>query len=248
MTFHLLKIAMSDPNILIFNTVSKLVQAFTDYFVDLVKQKEGIFNLALSGGSTPKVWFEALAKPGQKDIPWERIHFYWGDERCVKPDDEQSNYGMTKKYLFDHLPVPPQNIHRIQGESEPETAAASYARELAENLPVENFPIFDLIILGMGEDGHTASIFPDQIQLWNSPKYCVVAEHPVTKQRRVSLTGNVINNAHSVAFLVTGKNKAEKVREIIRKKKSTSRYPAGLVNPTSGKLTWFLDGLAGRKI
>jgi 6-phosphogluconolactonase len=239
---------MSDPNILIFSTVTELAEAFTEYFVDLVKQKQGIFNLALSGGSTPKVWFESLAKSGGKDIPWDKIHFYWGDERCVKPDDEQSNYGMTKKYLFDLLSVPPYNIHRIQGESEPVAAAERYARELVENLPAENFPVFDLIILGMGEDGHTASIFPDQIELWNSPKYCVVAKHPETKQSRVSLTGNVINNARSVAFLVTGKNKANKVSEIIQKKTSALSYPASLVNPTSGKLTWFLDGMAGQKI
>ncbi len=237
---------MSKVEVLIFENTDQLVSGFSAYFIDLIRQKDGDFSVALSGGSTPKVWFEELAINHKIDIPWEKVHFYWGDERCVIPEDKESNYGMTKKYLLDHINIPLQNIHRIHGELPPEQAAINYERELSQKLSVNTYPIFDLVILGMGDDGHTASIFPHQIELWESANFCVVASHPVSGQHRVSISGNVINNARAVAFLVTGKNKAEKINEIIHKKPVASAYPASLVAPEKGLLHWFLDSQAAQ--
>ncbi len=233
---------MTKPAVLIFDGTQPLVEAFTQHFIKLMKAKSDNFSVALSGGSTPKSWFEHLAKKHQDDIPWNKVHFYWGDERCVPPEDDESNYGMTKKYLLDRIDIPKENIHRVQGELAPKEASDVYAKDICKNLRVDKVPVFDLVILGMGDDGHTASIFPHQIDRWNSKDFCVVATHPVSGQQRVSLTGKVINAARSIAFLVTGANKAEKVREILSNEKVADTYPASLVDPD--KLTWFLDGPA----
>lgn len=239
---------MKEPKVLVFEDKQKLVKAFTHHFMSLMSLTEGDFRVALSGGSTPKTWFEELANKHKNDIDWSRVHFYWGDERCVPPDDEDSNYGMTKKYLLDHISIPDKNIHHIQGELIPAEAAELYTKELLETMPQNYVPSFDLLILGMGDDGHTASIFPHQIELWDSEKYCVVATHPDSGQRRVSLTGKVINGASSVAFLVTGENKAKKVMEILHKKEDSGSYPASRVTPEKGNLYWFLDQQAASYI
>lgn len=233
---------MKKPKVMIFDDSEKLVEAFTHHFINLMNLKKGDFYLALSGGNTPKIWFEELAKNHKDDIDWSKVHFYWGDERCVPPDDEDSNYGMTKKYLLDHINIPKQNIHRILGELTPEQAAELYESELNNISPSgAAFPTFDLVILGLGDDGHTASIFPHQIELWDSEDLCVVATHPDSGQRRISLSGKVINGASSVAFLVTGDKKAEKVMEILKKKKVSSSYPASRVLNESNNTYWFLD-------
>lgn len=237
---------MEEPIALIFDDKGKLVKGFTEYFVKLLNEKKGSFSVALSGGSTPKIWFEYLSENHKNDIDWNRVHFYWGDERCVAPDDKDSNYAMTKSHLLDHIEIPQGNIHRIMGELEPEEASLLYAKELSDHLNSNNIPVFDLIILGMGDDGHTASIFPHQIDLWDSDEFCVVATHPISGQHRVSITGNVINHAKSVAFLVTGENKTERVKEIIDEEPNASYYPASLVKPIEGTLHWFLDASAAK--
>lgn len=239
---------MEEPIALVFEDKDKLVKGFTEFFIDLLNQKEGRFSIALSGGSTPKVWFEYLAQIPKDDIDWGSVHVYWGDERCVPPDNEDSNYGMTKKHLLELIDIPEKNIHRIKGELKPEEASSQYEHELKANLSEGNIPVFDLVILGMGDDGHTASIFPHEINLWDSDDFCVVATHPTSGQQRVSLTGKVINSARSVAFLVTGKSKAEKIHEILETNDAQSPYPASLVNPTEGILYWFLDSLAASQL
>jgi 6-phosphogluconolactonase len=231
-----------EPIALIFQDQQKLVKGFTEYFMKLINQKNEVFHVALSGGSTPKVWFDYLATHHQKDIPWEKIHLYWGDERCVPPEHSESNYGMTKMHLLDKITIPDKNIHRIWGEIEPKEAAAHYEKELIKNLG--RIPVFDLIILGMGDDGHTASIFPHEIKLWDSDACCLAATHPTSGQHRVSITGKVINNASTVAFLVTGKDKEERVAEIFNQEPNAAYYPASLVNPENGTLHWFLDQAA----
>ncbi len=238
---------MKENNILIFDSSEKLVESFSRHFMDLLNKKEGGFNVALSGGSTPKIWFEYLAKNLKDDIDWKRVHFYWGDERCVIPTDHESNYGMTKKYLLDHIKIPVQNLHRIHGELKPDVAADKYAQNLSEKLPMGSYPIFDLVILGMGDDGHTASIFPHQIDLWKDKKYCVVATHPDTGQQRISLSGSVINAAQSISFLVTGTNKAEKVMEILNNAEGSEKYPASHVRKNDD-VFWFLDKLAASRL
>ena len=218
-----------------------MAQAFAAYFAALVADVS-VFHVALSGGSTPKVVFDLLAAEYSSKIDWKKIHFYWGDERCVPPIDEQSNYKMTVEHLFSRIAIPRENIHRILGERDPTGEAMRYANLLEIYLDrVAGVPQFDLVMLGMGDDGHTASIFPHQIALWEAKDHCVVATHPDSGQKRVSINGHVINTAKAVAFLVTGTNKAEKVDEILNKKEGFKKYPASLVQPDSGELLWFLD-------
>lgn len=232
----------------VYKDKNKVAQEFSKFFSDLVQGKE-IFHVALSGGSTPKVVFDVLASSFKDRIDWSKIHFYWGDERCVPPADDQSNYKMTVEHLFSKIEVPKGNIHRILGEAEPPREAFRYANLLEINLDrVDGTPQFDLIILGMGDDGHTASIFPHEIGLWNATEHCVVATHPESGQKRITITGQVINIAEEVAFLVTGDSKAEKVREVIQKEGNHAKYPASLVSPTSGNLSWFLDKAAAKGI
>jgi len=228
----------------IFKTPVETAGKCGDY---LIKLADGIkpFNIALSGGSTPKLLFNYLAEKYSESTVWQEVHFYWGDERCVPPDDEESNYKMTKDFLFDKIQIPAANIHRVFGENNPEREAVRYSSEIKENLPQSNgLPLFDLVILGMGDDGHAASIFPHQIELLESQNICEVAEHPVSGQKRITLTGKVINNAKEIVFLVTGENKKEKVSEIRNHNGKWKTYPASLINPIDGKLTWYLDKAA----
>lgn len=219
----------------------EVAQQFSSYFAKLVRGKD-TFHLALSGGSTPKVVFDTLVSEYSSTINWSKIHFYWGDERCVPPTDDESNYKMTVDHLFSKIEVPAANIHRILGENDPKSEAMRYANLLEINLDrVNGVPQFDLVLLGMGDDGHTASIFPNEINLWEAKDHCVVATHPKSGQKRVSINGKVINAAKEVTFLVTGRSKAEKTREIHHQIDGFEEYPAALVNPKSGKLVWFMD-------
>lgn len=233
----------------VFNTLNELNEAFTAWMKEILKQRKSI-TVCLSGGSTPKSLFDYWAKHHKNDIDWSNIKFFWGDERCVPPTHDESSYKMTKEHLFDHVPVPSEHIFRIQGENSPETEVKRYAEILRKELDAPNgTPSFDLLMLGMGDDGHTASIFPHEIALWRSPEICVVGTHPETGQKRVSLSGKTINAAKRIAFLVTGEKKAEKVKEIINNPEtSAKKYPAALVQPESGDLYWFLDKKAASSL
>jgi len=228
----------------IYKDKNEVAVQFAAYFTGLIKDY-GTFHVALSGGSTPKLIFDVLAAEYGDKIDWSQIHFYWGDERCVAPTDEQSNFKMTTDHLFSKIDVPKENIHRILGENQPQGEAMRYSNLLEINLDrVEEIPQFDLVLLGMGDDGHTASIFPHEIELWDAKDHCVVATHPDSGQQRVSIDGKVINKAKVVIFLVTGNTKAEKVKEILEKVGDYKKYPAALVAPESGKLIWFMDEAA----
>jgi 6-phosphogluconolactonase len=215
----------------------------------MVTKKEKV-TIALSGGSTPKSLFDYWATLPAQEIDWTKIKFFWGDERCVPPTHAESNYKMTKEHLFDFVQVPPGNIYRILGENDPATEAKRYGETLKHELATANgIPSFDIMMLGMGDDGHTASIFPHQIDLWHSEDLCVTATHPVSGQIRVSVSGKVINAARNVVFLVTGENKADKVEEIINHpEQAAKKYPAALVQPDSGNLLWLLDELAAQRL
>lgn len=207
------------------------------------------FDIALSGGSTPKKLFRALVKKHHDSIPWERVHFWWGDERCVSPESEESNFRLANESLFQKIPVPSKNIHRIHGENIPETEAKRYSDELMMQLQiVENVPLFDLILLGLGEDGHIASIFPDHLDLFHTDSYCAATEHPETGQKRITLTGKVINHARNIFFMVTGENKALRVSEIMNNEEVAKKHPAWHVDPIHGSLTWFIDEPAASQI
>lgn len=218
---------------------------FTRFFFEAMKDKP-YFTVALSGGSTPKRLFELWAKEYRTAVDWSKVRFFWGDERCVPPNHEESNYGMTKSLLFNHIDIPEENIHRVIGEADPAAEAVRYGEEISDNTEEQRdgYPVFDLIILGMGSDGHTASIFPHQMELLTVEEFCGVATHPESGQKRVSITGNVINRANTVAFLVTGESKQEKVASILGRTKESLQYPAAHIQPLSGDLHWFLDAAA----
>ena len=231
----------------IFDNLNDLNEDFTLWLKGLLSEKETI-SIALSGGSTPKSLFNYWAKNHAEDIDWSKIKFFWSDERCVWPDNDDSNYKMAKQHLFDHVPVLQENIFRIRGENDPYKEARSYAELLLTEVDqVNGIPEFDIVMLGMGDDGHTASIFPHEMNLWDSSNLCVVATHPQSRQMRVSLSGRTINAAKNVAFLVTGANKAKIIQAVIDEKvEAIDKYPAAKVHPTSGNLIWFLDGHAGK--
>jgi len=225
-------------SIKIYPTNKELAEDFAKEIIDKIdsaSRGENPFSIMLSGGNTPKMLFMQLAKLSSKVKSWEHVHFYWGDERCVPPDHPESNYGMAKEALLDHLQIPEKNIHRILGENDPENEALRYAEEISKT------PSFDLIMLGMGDDGHTVSIFPNNLDLMNSPKLCEVAAHPKTGQKRITITSKVINAAKTVTFLVTGKNKAGIIAEIFSKTGSYLTYPASYIHPEKGELKWLLD-------
>lgn len=225
----------------VFNHKSDLAQAFCQKLIQLVLDKENIF-VALSGGTTPKIIFQTLSKDFKKKIDWNKIHFFWGDERCVPPEHPESNFGMTKEYLLNNIEISEENIHRIKGANNPDEEAERYSLEILNNLPIINgFPRFDIIMLGLGEDGHTASIFPDQMDLLSSEKVCETAAHPSTKQKRITLTSKVINNSERIYFLVTGSGKAKVLSDILNKKENYIKYPAAHIQPFNGILEWYID-------
>ena len=206
------------------------------------------FNIALAGGNTPRSTYEQWATV-QDDRLWRKVHFFWGDERCVPPDDEDSNYKMAHESVLSKIKISDKQIHRIRGEVNPEMEVQRYSREIKEHLPiVNNFPQFDLILLGLGTDGHTASLFPHSKTLKEHSSIYVIAQHPQTGQRRISLTLPVINNARKVTFLVAGEEKAEIVHKIFRDKKNSLNLPAAKIKPHAGILQWYLDEAASSKL
>lgn len=204
--------------------------------------------VALSGGHTPKAFFEILAQPPYKDsISWENVKLLWGDERCVPPDNDESNFRMTNIALLSHIDIPEGNIFRVLGEDPPTYEALRYSKVIEENVATgsNGFPRFDWIFLGMGDDGHTASLFPGAANLHEKEKVCVVAEHPKTGQKRISITFPVINSAKRVSFLVAGEAKQTVFKEILEKGASEKLpYPASMVGPENGVLEWYLDKAA----
>ncbi|MCU4164868.1 6-phosphogluconolactonase [Carboxylicivirga caseinilyticus] len=233
-------------NIEIFDSKDAIAHYLADYIKKQQQQKSELY-IALSGGSTPKTIFKIWAQEYAKSIDWASIKFFWGDERCVPPDDIESNFGMTKEYLFDHVGTKGINIFRVKGELTNQQALEDYISCIEENVPYSNhLPQFDIMLLGMGDDGHTASIFPHQIELWKSDEICTLAQHPLSGQVRVSLTGKTINNSEKIFFLVTGANKAEKAEEIINQSGNYKNYPASLVS--NKQTTWLLDSEAASKL
>lgn len=200
----------------------------------------GRFDVALSGGSTPLSAYARLSAPPLRDsVDWQSVHVFWSDERCVPPDDAQSNYAAAKAALLDHVAIPEDNIHRMRGELPPNQAAEDYRQQLAEHFHTPTFPVFDLILLGLGTDGHTASLFPGSAALRTG-------EVPVTENYvssleswRLTFTLPLINSARNVAFMVSGVGKAAMVSEVLTQ--GGRPLPAKAVNPHSGGLTWLLD-------
>jgi 6-phosphogluconolactonase len=203
----------------------------------------GRFTLALAGGSTPEATYRALAG-ADLEHPlvgnlWHDTEVFWGDERCVPPDHEDSNYRMAREALLDHVPLKAESIHRIRGEDGPETAAEAYEDVLETRFPNGARPRLDLVILGLGEDGHTASLFPGTEALVEPVRWVVPARAPVAPHDRVTLTLPVLNQARRVLFLVSGEEKAEAYARAVKR---LERRPANLVRPEGGEaVTWIVD-------
>lgn len=209
----------------------------------------GHFSVAISGGSTPARLFTLLGSELYADkIDWPGVHFFWVDERCVPKEHRDSNFGGAWNSLLSHISIPESNIHRIKGEIPPLDGALEYEKELMTFFGTATVPVFDLIFLGMGEDGHTASLFPASDSLKEDKRLAVPVYVERLKSWRVTLTLPVLNNADSVVFLVTGRNKAGVLKEILGRDESAKSYPACLIKPDKGSLIWLLDNDAASQI
>lgn len=198
--------------------------------------RRGRFVVALSGGSTPRATYRLLAtEPHASAIDWLRVQVFWGDERCVPPHHADSNYRVARRALLDHVDLPARNVHRIRGELTPEEAAAAYRAELEAALGDRGR--FDLILLGLGPDGHTASLFPGTTALEEGQRAVVAVHLEELGAWRVTLTLPVLNAARHVMFLVSGADKANALARVLE----GERLPAGLVQPSDGSLTWLVD-------
>ncbi|EMI40643.1 6-phosphogluconolactonase [Rhodopirellula sp. SWK7] len=219
-----------------------------DFAAWVEKQNHDKISVALSGGSTPKILFELWASEYADSVDWSRLHFFWGDERCVPPNDSESNYGVAKALFFDKVRVPDENIHRVHGEADPEQERVRYEEEIRSIVSSDEngIPRFDLMLLGMGDDGHTASIFPYQRELLQSPRICEVAQHPVSGQTRITLTGPVINASAKTVFLVTGAGKKEVLADVIHHKGAFETYPASYI--TEGDVVFYVDEAAAEEL
>ena len=237
-------------NIQIFASPDDLAIALAAQLMDAVRSAERSgksVSLALSGGSTPRRLFRLLAaEPYRTELPWPSLHLYWGDERCVPPDHAESNYGAAHNELLSKVAIPSSNIHRIKGEDDPELEAVRYANDLCDSLPLNesSLPVFDWILLGLGADGHTASLFPDDPAGQASGQICRVSTHPSSGQKRVTLSLTTINSAQRIGFLVTGREKAAIVQTIFATPLSEQALPAGLIRPPDGRLEWLFDQAA----
>lgn len=216
--------------------------------IDLVSNhKENKFHIAFSGGSTPKLMFDLWVSEYKDQTPWNKLCVYLVDERCVPPDDVDSNYGMMKSHLLDAVSIPADQIHRIRGEDDPDTEAKRYSKLVYGQLPKseEGYPQFDLVILGAGDDGHTSSIFPGQEELLKSSELYLPSINPETKQKRIALTGEPMINASQVYFLITGANKAKVVADIFE---SNDNGPAAYIAHFSKSTEIFIDEEASTEL
>jgi 6-phosphogluconolactonase len=235
-----------------------LISGAADFITGLAAQAiaaRGRFTLALSGGNTPRPVYARLATAGYRDrIDWSKVQVFFGDERCVPPDDPQSNYLMVRTALLDQVPLPAGNIHRIRGEEAPEKAAADYANALQSTFggdaaaggpPPEGF---DLVLLGMGDNGHTASLFPGLAAVTETVRWVMPLYVEVVGMWRVTMTPVVINAARRVAFLVSGAQKAEMLQRVLEGPYQPVVLPSQIIKPTPGELHWLVDAPAAAQL
>ena len=233
--------------------VAEVTRAAAEMFAESVTaavKARGVARVAISGGSTPKGVFALLAAEYREKIPWSQLQLFWVDERCVGPEDAESNYGMTKAALLDKVPLPEGNVHRMEGELDPAEAASRYESEIRNAFRLEGAetPKFDLILLGLGPDGHTASLFPHTEGLDEMARICIANHVPQKDTWRMTLTWPVIVAGREVAFLMEGKEKAEIIRTVFQGAYDPETYPAQLIRPASGRLTLLLDAAAAGEL
>jgi len=235
-----------------------LAQGTAEYIIGLASDaiaSRGWFSVALSGGSTPRALYSLLAEDSFRvRLDWSRVHVFWGDERCVSPDHPESNYRMVRETLLDHVPVPGGNVYRIRGEMEPEQAAAEYEQTLytfftsqpAKARDERSTGRFDLILLGMGDDGHTASLFPGTAAIHEQSRWVVAHYVENLCAWRVTFTPVIINAAVNVVFVVSGPSKAERLKQVLAGPYQPDIFPAQIVRPSDGQMIWMVDAAAAK--
>ena len=244
-----------EPRLGIFPDGETLAFAAAHHFLSIGQaaiMHRGRFMVAFSGGTTPRMLFQRLNIPRMQDsLDWDMVHIFWGDERCVPPDDAESNYRMARETLLDDLPIPASNVHRFLTELPPQEAAQQYQEELraAFGLVDQSIPpVFDLILLGLGNDGHTASLFPGTSVLDQQERWTAAVFVEKLNAWRVTMTLPVLNAAREILFLVSGESKAQVLEEVLIAGDKGVRYPAQLIQPVSGRLYWFVDGKAAQSL
>jgi len=239
-------------DIRIFDTPESLSRAATKLFIETSAQairQRGRFLVTLSGGNTPTELYKLLAQsPYKEQIDWPRIHVFWGDERCVPIEDSENSYRQAYDALLSHVPIPAENIHRIESDFEPAEVAKDYALVLKQfAAPSLDWPRLDLVLLGMGEDGHSASLFPGSEVKVSKPTMAVTAQYQNRPANRVTLTPLVFNSAHRIIFLVSGESKARTLANVLYGGYDPEQLPAQRIRPVEGEVIWMVDKLAAKQ-
>ena len=238
---------------LVRSTAEALAAAAAEFVVDAAAAAvaaRGVARIAISGGNTPKAMFALLADRSQPffaKMPWDKLHLFWVDERCVPPTDKDSNYRMTNEAMLSKVPLPGAQVHRMEGELEPESAATRYEAAIRAEFG-EGMPVFDLVLLGMGDDGHTASLFPHTAGLHEETRFVIANHVPQKDTWRITLTAPVINSGRAVAFLIEGADKAPVIHDVFLGPYDPESKPSQLIRPESGALTLLLDQAAAAKL
>ncbi|MFW5709079.1 MAG: 6-phosphogluconolactonase [Chloroflexota bacterium] len=230
-----------------YSDLGSLSEAFAEFFTNVATEavhNYGRFSVALAGGSTPIRLYELLAASYSQAVPWRKTHLFWGDERTVPPDHDDSNYRTAYETLVKHVGIPDDNVYRVHGELNPVDAAARYQQTLEDFFGAGTLPVFDLVLLGIGDDGHTASLFPHTPALQETSRWVVANQVPQENTTRITLTVPVINASRTICFLVAGERKADILREVINGPYRPETYPAQLIEPKNGSLIWFVDEAA----
>jgi 6-phosphogluconolactonase len=250
---------VTPPLVSVVPDAAALAAASSERFVVAAEQaiaERGRFVVALSGGSTPRHTFELLARePLASRVNWSRVFFVWGDERCVPPTDPQSNFRMAREALLDHVPVPPGNVHRMHGEEDPESAATSYEATLRTLFRTSNGPPsfepgrnIDLALLGLGDNGHTASIFPGSAIVDERARWVLSEYVPAVSMWRITMTAPLLNAATEILFLVSGAAKASVLKRVLEGPRDPHELPAQLIAPTHGRIQWMVDRAAAAEL
>src|SRR5437588_12560497 len=240
-------------NVIIYPDGDALRHEAAQYMVRIAQESivsHGRFTCALSGGSTPKKLYGLLAsEPYRSQIDWALVELFWSDERCVPPDDAESNYHMAQQVLLSKIPIPADQVHRMSAD-QPDRDAASqtYTEEMQRTFGTNGIPNFDLIQLGMGPEGHTASLFPHQPSLHEQQRLVMPVSVPKPPPERLTFTPPILNAARNVLFLVTGADKADALHAVLEGEYNPDEYPAQIVRPASGEVTWMVDAAAAKNI
>jgi 6-phosphogluconolactonase len=242
---------MGDKQIIVLDSTEALYVRAAEEITHLAGDAictHGEFAFCLTGGNTPAETYTLLATRFHHSIDWSEVQFFWGDERCVPPSDSASNFAMAHRTMLAQLGLQPAQIHRIRGEEEPTVAAQQYEEDLRRifRLAPEALPSFNLVLLGLGENAHIASLFPHHPALHEAKRLAVAVEVDAPQRHRISLTAPVLNNAANVVFMASGEAKAAAVKQVLEGPRDPEQFPGQLIQPVTGQLLWLLDKSAAR--